>query len=123
MKKKLILIGVVIVLIVGAVVFFILNNNKKEDKSNSNKTNTEQRKYVTQTEVDFMSEDEIIKTFGITGEDAINIIKDIFNKETYQFEAKYDSGKYFIDVTDQETGEKFVVQFDPVDRSFFQTTL
>ena len=114
MKKKLIIICVLIVLVAAGVVFFVFNN-KKESKSNN-----EERKFVTQTEVDFMSEEEIVERFKVTKEFAIDIVKKVFNKESYQFDAEYDSGKYFIHVTDSENGEKFTIQFDPVDKSFFR---
>lgn len=113
MKKKLIIIFVLVILVAALVIFFV--SNKKEDKSSK-----EERRFVTQTEVDFMSEEEIVERFKVTKEFAIDIVKQVFNKESYQFDAEYDSGKYFIHVTDSENGEKFTVQFDPVDKSFFR---
>lgn len=103
-KKKLIFYIVLgAVALVSIVLGLILLNSKKEDQNKDNRT----------------IEEMIKDNYEFREEDAINLIKKIFNSDNYKFEAKINNeGLYQVTVTNTVTNSKFIYYVDPATKTY-----
>ncbi len=102
----------IIVIIVGVVM--AMNNGKDKAKDgDKNKDKPEQKEeYV-------LNEDKIEEQYGFTKEEAIAIIKNIFNGDGYEFTAKIRiDNMYVVTVTNKDIDSKYVYIVNPNDGSF-----
>lgn len=109
-----IIIVSIIVIIVGVVM--AMNNGKdknKDDDKNKDKDIPEQKEeYVS-------DEAKIEEQYDFTTEDAIAIIKNIFNGDGYEFTAKIRiDNMYVVTVTNKDIDSKYVYIVNPNDGSF-----
>lgn len=105
--RLIVAVVIAIILIVAGVVF--LNTNKKEDATTKNPVAEEKTRG-----------DKIEEVTGMTKEDAINIVKDNFGSDNYEFKAEAtEDGLYKVVVTN--TVEKTTITYfvDPNNGMFY----
>lgn len=121
-NKKLVLTilsGTVACIIIVILVISLVKDN---DKKNGNSNNTNGNK---DNENAIYSDDDTVKDeYGFSKEDAINVIKKIYNNsENYNFTAKArKDNMYEVTVTSHETKKADVYVVDPNDGSFTYMT-
>ena len=117
----MIAIIVVLVLVIGCLVLIKGCNNSS--KNNDDKTNnTENNEIVKPIGAD---EKDIINSYGMSKEDAINLVKEYYNSDNYEFSAEINSeSKYIVIVTNTitESTTKFLVDPTVPDKSFSMIT-
>ena len=93
---------IALISIIGGLI--LLNGNGDKDKAKKDTRTTE----------------EIIKeNYEFREEDAINLIKNIFNSDNYKFEAKVsDNGLYKVTVTNTVTSSKYIYYVDPATKAY-----
>ena len=106
----------VIVLVGGFLLIKGCSNNKANNEEN-NKENAENDKK------EAASEESIIKAYGMSKEDAINIVKDIYNGDNYEFSADInEDSKYIVIVKNiiTESTNKYLVDPTSTSKSFYE---
>lgn len=113
-KNKNLVIGVIIVLVVAVLLVLILTNIFSKDNSKNNKQNKIENKVES-------NEKTIEKDYSFTKEDALKIIKNIYNSDNYSFDATAGGDNtYIVTVTNTDTNESVKYSVDPSDGSFSQ---
>ncbi len=108
-KNKKIVIGAILIVIAAILLVLLLTNVFKKD---NNKSNHEERKVES-------DEKSIEEDYHFTKDDAINIIKKIYNSDNYEFDALADvDNTYIVTVTNTDTNESTKYKVDPSDGSF-----
>ncbi len=108
--------GVVILLILG---FILIKGCSKSDKNNDNNSNDEVVKKIG------AKEDEIIKSYGMSKNDAIEIVKEIYNSDNFEFSADInEDSKYIVSVKNTITDsiDKYLVDPTSSEKSFYLIT-
>ncbi len=101
-KKKLAaIIGIVISLvIIGWGIYAIVNNRKQPEKSPIKEVK--------------VKEEDVTNTFGTTKEEAIEAVKNIYNGDSYEFEATIRADNFYIvTVTHVVTKNKVIYEVNP----------
>ena len=109
-KKILLIVAAAVVIIIIGIFVAVLGNDKEEkDKKPS------QESGINATEQTV--EDE----YGFSKEDAINVIKGVFNSDSYEYEATIrEDNMYIVTVTNQDSDSKYVYIVDPNNGSFYE---
>lgn len=108
-RNKIIIISVtaIIVLILGIVLI----------KGCSNNSNNDNKKEIEKVGA---SENDIIKAYNMSKEDAINIVKGIYNSDVYEFSAEInEDSKYIVSVKNLATNKITKYLVDPVKKGSF----
>ena len=102
-KKIMFYIVLGLIAIISIILGLVLLNGKKEEIKKDNRT-----------------PEEIIKdNYDFNEEDAIILIKKIFNSDNYKFEAKATTdGLYQVTVTNTVTNSKFIYYVDPATKTY-----
>ena len=114
-SKNIIIIAIVIVIVLALLLILIrgCSKGKKEDKK-------EEEKII---EKKGSSEENIKEAYGMSKEDAINIVKEIYNSDSYEFTCEIDNdSKYVVTVKNIVTNEvtKYIVDPESKDNSFYE---
>ena len=111
------IIGVLVLIIICVVAF---KGCSKEDSKNSNNSNEEEKiKKIG------ASEEDIISAYGMSKQDAINIVKEIYNSDNFEFSADInEDSKYVVSVENTITKkvDKYVVDPTVEGKSFYMIT-
>ena len=111
----IIAVGVVILLLVG---FIVIKGCSKSSKNNE-ETQEEKIKMVG------ASEEDLISSYGMSKNDAIEIVKTIYNSDNYEFSADInEDSKYIISVKNliTEKVDKYLVDPTSTNKSFYLVT-
>ena len=109
-KKILLIIGIAAAAIIIGILVAVLGND--EDPKGGKPSKENEIKSTEQT-----VEDE----YGFTKEDAINVIKGIFNSDSYQYDATVrEDNMYIVTVTNPDSDTKYAYVVDPNDGSFYE---
>jgi len=115
-NKKLslgILIGAITIVILVIIGVFIASREESNDENNIGKGNKPQG------EVIISNEETIEDEYSFTKEDAINVIKELYNSDNYIFTAKArEDNMYVVTVTNPDTNTADVYEVDPNDGTF-----
>lgn len=110
-KKMLLVIGVALLVIVVGIIIAVTGKDT-EDK--------DKEKPSTATEIK-SSEETVEDEYGFTKEDAINVIKGVFNSDSYEYEATVrEDNMYIVTVTNPDSDTKYAYVVDPNDGSFYE---
>lgn len=111
--KKVIIIGAVIILaLVIAFLVFVLGGNGSNENNENNTTS--------QVGV---SEQDIKDAYNFSGADAINLVKTIFNGDSFNFTYSINNeSKYVVTAKSRVEGDNTVLKFivDPITKSFYE---
>ena len=111
------IIGVLVLIIICVAAF---KGCSKNDSKNSNNSNEEEKiKKIG------ASEEDIISAYGMSKQDAINIVKEIYNSDNFEFSADInEDSKYVVSVENTITKkvDKYVVDPTVEGKSFYMIT-
>ena len=110
------IIGVVALIVIIIVIFFVVGggNGKKENTTDEPNTNEDLKKQETNIE-----EKHIIEAYGMSKDDAINKVKEIFNSDTFEFTAEINKeAKYVVTVKNVITEQTYKYLVDPISKSY-----
>ena len=118
--KKYIIIGVVAVLVIVVVGFLLVKGCSNDKKNNGNDVNDDSETEIAKKG---SSEEDIVAAYGMSKQDAINLVKKLYNSDNYEYsvdineDSKYivsvkniitnSVDKYFVDPT--SSGESFYI--------------
>ena len=108
--KKVIIAGAVILLVIIILLFCFVFKGKNKENNDSNKI----------VKVD---EQEIIKSYNVSGNDAIDIVKTIFNGDSFEFTYEINNdAKYVVTAKSKIEGDNTELKFivDPITKSFYE---
>lgn len=111
----MIAIIIVLVIVIGSLLLIKGCSNNKDNKEPENN----------EVEQKGAKEDDLINAYGMSKEDAINIVKDFYNSDNYEFACEINSdSKYIVTVTNTITEEDTKYLVDPTipDKSFSMIT-
>ena len=112
----IIAVGVVILLLVGFIVIKGCSNTSKNNEEQENDTDVVEKKGASE---------DIIKSYGMSKNDAIEIVKSIYNSDNFEFSAEInEDSKYIISVKNliSEKTEKYLVDPTSTSKSFYLIT-
>ena len=112
-KKVLIAGFVIILLIIVLLVCFVFNGGKKEEKNNTN-TNVNNETNIT--------EKDINDSYGFSGDEAIKLVQQTFNSDTFEFSYEISAeSKYIVIAKSKIEGDDTVYKFevDPITKSYY----
>ncbi len=109
-KKILLIVGVAVVIIIIGILVAVLGNDKEKEGGKPSK----------ETEIN-ATEQTVEDEYGFSKEDAINVIKGVFNSDSYQYEATIrEDNMYIVTVTNPDSDSKYTYIVDPNDGSFYE---
>lgn len=111
-KKKELIIGVVLLLaVIICVVFIITNNNDKKENDNNDEN--------TKIEDVIFTEEDLKNAYGVSKDDAINIVKPLFKSDNFEYTAVVTkSAKYQVTVKNTISKKEYKFEVDPVTKSY-----
>lgn len=102
-KNKNLLVGILVALLLIAIIVTLVLIFTKRSKEPEEK--------IVPVHV---TEDDVINTYGNSKEDAINAVKEVYQSDTYEFEAKIRAdNKYIVTVTNDDTNTETVYLVEP----------
>lgn len=112
--KKELIIGIVFVLVIIVCLIFFFANNKNGKGSSSNTENNVIGGDVTFTEQD------LIDTYGVSGENAINIVKEYYNSDNFEYSFSVtDDAMYIVTVKNSINGNTYKFKLNPSTKSYY----
>ena len=116
-KKKELAIGLIfLVVIILCIVFLVSNGDSKEKKNEVNNGGNDVVDPGHKIE-----EKDIVDSYGMSKEDAIKLVKKLFNSDNFEFSAEVNNdAKYIVTVknTISDVTYKYVV--DPISKSYYE---
>ena len=116
-------IGIVLLIIIGFVILKFVNpdiitlGGKKDNEVGGKEDPIIQQPVI--PEGPQPSEETVVEEFGMEMQEAIDIVKEIFNSDNYKFEAKVSAeSEYIVTVTDEVTKEKMVFIVNPANKTY-----
>ena len=114
-SKNIIIMAIVIVIVLALLLILIKGCSKEKKEEKKEENNIIEKKGA--------SEGNIIEAYGMSKEDAINIVKEIYNSDSYEFTCEIDNdSKYVVSVKNVVTNEvtKYIVDPESKDNSFYE---
>ena len=112
--KKVIIIGAVVVFaIIATVLFVVFGGSDKEKNENNNKV----------VDKGVVTEKDLETSYGLTGKGAVDIVKTIFNGDSFEFSYTINAdAKYVVTAKSKVTGDNTTLKFvvDPITKSFYE---
>lgn len=110
-KNKLkILIAIVMILIIIFSLVIVFKKDKEEEKPNNEVTNPGL----------VHTEESIYNEFGMTKDDAIELVKKVYNNEDYSYVAEVNKdGKFVVTITNKGTNTTTVFLVDPSTKQYY----
>lgn len=127
--KKELIIGIVIgIVLLFALVLVLVFSGDKENNNNEKKDNNEQTENNEDTgnnneEVDYGVSDEstIIRLYGMSKEDALNLVKSNFNSDNFEFSVEISpSVTYIVTVKNTVTNSLYKYEVDPLTKDWYE---
>lgn len=114
-KRMEIIIGAIIVLaIIICVICFLGKGKDKNNNENNANTNPPVEDKV-------FTEQDIIDAYGMSKEDAINLVKSLFNSDNFDFDAEVSkTAKYIVTVTNTINDSTYTYEVDPISKSYYE---
>lgn len=116
-KKKELIIGVVVVLLIILLLFVFVFNKGGSENENVDNANTDNT-----TEKDTgITDKDIEKAYGFSGDDAIKLVKTVFDSDAFTYTAEATNESKYI-VTCKSKIDETVLKFevDPVTKSYYE---
>ena len=110
LKDKKVIIGAVVLLVIIILLFCFVFKGKEKESNEGNK-------------IDKVDEQEIIKSYNVSGNDAIDIVKTIFNGDSFDFKYEINNeAKYVVTAKSKIEGDNTEIKFivDPITKSFYE---
>lgn len=114
-KKEIAFGAILLVAVIVCIVFLLLNNG---DDSNNENGNT-----VDNTEVEnvVITEEEIVNTYGLTKEDAINLVKQNINSDNFEYSVEINNkARYVVTVKNTLTNTEYKYEVDPMTKEYYE---
>lgn len=113
-KKKELIIGIFLLLaVIICIVFIITNNNDKKENNNNNSDGNNEVEDV------IFTEENLKSAYGVSKEDAINIIKPLFNSDNFEYTVDVTKdAKYRVTVKNTISKTEYKFDVDPVTKSY-----
>lgn len=111
------IVAVILLVLVALIVKGCGNKKENEEKKQDNKPNE------TVIEKKGSSEEEIKSAYGMSKDDAINIVKEIYNDDVHEYSCEINvDSKYIVSVKNTITNEtvKYLVDPESIDNSFYE---
>ncbi len=109
----IIIIAVVAILMVVGGLLLLGKNKDSKNETEDNKNKGEEK-------INFTEED-IIASYGMNKNDAINLVKELFNSDNFEFDALVNErAKYTVNVTNTISGVIYQYEVDPITKSFYE---
>ena len=108
-KINLIILIAAIVLIISGIMIALFsgNGNKEKDKGQNEEKNI------------VSNEETVEEEYGFTKQDAIEVIKKIYNSDSYEFKAEVrEDNMYIVTVSNPDTNSEYKYVVNPNDGSF-----
>lgn len=117
-KKKELIIGVVLLIAVILCIVFLVTNGK--DKKEKNIDNNIEDTNKAPEDVAF-SEEDLKSAYGVNKEDAINLVKPLFNSDNFEYTAVVtNKAKYLVTVKNTISKQEYQFEVDPVTKSYYE---
>lgn len=114
-KKEIAIGAVLLVAVVVCIVFLLLNNGDSNKNENENSTGTGEVENVV------ITEEEIVKTYGVTKEDAIKLVKQSINSDNFEYSVTINSkAKYIVTVKNTLTNSEYKFEVDPMTKQYYE---
>lgn len=115
-KNRYLWLSIIIVSIIVIVIGVVMAMNNGKDKTKDDDKN----KDIPEQKEEYVSDEgKIEEQYNFTTEDAIAVIKNIFNGDGYEFTAKIRiDNMYVVTVTNKDIDSKYVYIVNPNDGSF-----
>ena len=114
-NKKVLIIGVIVLLLVIILLIaFVFNHDNDKKENEVNNTVTEEEKKITDKDIE--------TSYGFSGKDAIKLVKEQFNSDTFEFSYTVsEDSKYIVTAKSIFEGDDTVYKFevDPITKSFY----
>lgn len=108
-KMLLIVVAAVVIIVIGILVAVLSNDKEEKGKKPSQETGIN------------ATEQTVEQEYGFSKEDAINVIKGVFNSDSYEYEATIrEDNMYVVTVTNPDSDSKYVYIVDPNDGTFYE---
>ena len=118
-RKKELAIGLVFLVVIILLVVFLLVNNGSKKENDKKKDDNPQNDVVDKGHK--VEEKDIVESYGVSKEDAIKMVKTLFNSDTFEFSATITSdGKYEVTVTNTLSNTTYKYLVDPVSKSYYE---
>jgi len=116
-KKKELIIGLIfLVVIILCIVFIVSNGNSKENKKEDKKDDK-----VVVDPGHKIEEKDIVDAYGMSKDDAIKIVKKLFNSDNFDFSAEINSdSKYVVTVKNTVSDTEYKYLVDPISKSYYE---
>lgn len=116
-KKELIIGGVLLLAVILCIVFLVTNGKDKKEKSKDN--NIEDTNKAPQDVV--FTEEDLKSAYGVSKEDAINLVKPLFNSDNFEYTAVVtNKAKYLVTVKNTISKKEYKFEVDPVTKSYYE---
>ena len=113
-KKVELIIGIVVVVVIIFLGLFLIFK-KSDDSKNNGKDNGTEEQGITFTEKN------IVDAYGMSSEDAIKLVKDMFHSDNFTFSANVtEDAKYIVTVKNTISNTEYKYEVDPVTESFYE---
>lgn len=117
-KKKELIIGVVLLIAVILCIVFLVTNGK--DKKEKNIDNNIEDTNKAPEDVAF-SEEDLKSAYGVNKEDAINLVKPLFNSDNFEYTAVVtNKAKYLVTVKNTISKQEYQFEVDPITKSYYE---
>lgn len=110
--NKVLIIGAAVIVIVIILVGFLLFGGSKNDKKEKDNGNVMEEPEV--------SENDLKDAYGMSKEDAINLVKNNFNGDNFEFSAEInENNMYTVTIKNTLTGTIYKYEVDPIEKSYY----
>ena len=133
-KRELIIAVVGVLLIVGIFLLIALSGGSKENKDNSSNDNSDKEQVENNNEnndnssgntgnIDYgvSSEDTIIKVYGMSKEDALNLVKKEFLSDNFEFSVEISQDvTYIVSAKNVATNKVIKYEVNPSTKEYYE---
>ena len=129
-KKEIAIGAILLVAVIVCIVFLLLNNGDDSNNENGNTNlvnninrSNENGNTVDNTEVEnvVITEEEIVNTYGLTKEDAINLVKQNINSDNFEYSVEINNkARYVVTVKNTLTNTEYKYEVDPMTKEYYE---
>ncbi len=112
-NSTMLIAGAVVVVLIIVLVVFLLTGNGKSDKESKKDENENNGPTVTDKDIE--------TAYGMSKQDAIDIVKPHFNSDNFSFAAELNANnKYTVTVTNTLTDSVYKYEVDPLNKTYYE---
>lgn len=116
-KKKEIIIGFIFLVVIILCIVFIVTKGDSKEKKNEDKKEDK----VVVDPGHKIEEKDIVDAYGMSKDDAIKLVKKLFNSDNFEFSAEINSdSKYIVTVKNAISDTEYKYLVDPISKSYYE---